>query len=337
MKGLPRRGERSWTARATSSLPVPDSPSISTVDVTGAICSILTRTSWIGGDSPRMPVRCCSLRRSISRRTVDVTSAGSTGFTSQAVSPSSWPMRLGSSVDSTSPSVETACSRAAASSRPAVDSCKPPVRIIASGSRLPARVSRPLTAWRTSSSEETMAVSKPDCSSVALTRTACSKSSVVMRTLSAMYVRGVRAAQQVDGMIEEFSQHGQAFLHTVRGAWKIHDESLAAGPGAAAGEPGAGEAGAGGRANRFGNTFGFALENRGGRFGGDIARRESRPARREHDVDLVRIGPARQLARNAIGLVGHNAAHHDLVAALARPGENRVAGRVGTLADNAQI
>ena len=34
---------------ATSSLPVPLSPWISTVLETGAICSILTSTSWIGG------------------------------------------------------------------------------------------------------------------------------------------------------------------------------------------------------------------------------------------------------------------------------------------------
>jgi len=80
MNGLARRGDRSWIARATSSFPVPDSPSISTVELTGAICSILTSTSWIAGDSPMMPVRCCSLRRSIRRRTVAATSAGSAGF-----------------------------------------------------------------------------------------------------------------------------------------------------------------------------------------------------------------------------------------------------------------
>ena len=52
MKALPRRGERSWSARATSSLPVPDSPWISTVLETGAICSILTSTSCIGRALP---------------------------------------------------------------------------------------------------------------------------------------------------------------------------------------------------------------------------------------------------------------------------------------------
>ena len=45
MKGCPRRGDRSCNALATNSLPVPLSPWISTVLETGAICSILTRTS----------------------------------------------------------------------------------------------------------------------------------------------------------------------------------------------------------------------------------------------------------------------------------------------------
>ncbi len=39
-------------ALATSSLPVPLSPWMSTVLETGAICSILTSTSWIGALSP---------------------------------------------------------------------------------------------------------------------------------------------------------------------------------------------------------------------------------------------------------------------------------------------
>ena len=55
MNGLPRRGERSCSALATSSLPVPLSPWISTVLETGAICSILTSTSWIGALSPDDP------------------------------------------------------------------------------------------------------------------------------------------------------------------------------------------------------------------------------------------------------------------------------------------
>ena len=121
--------------RAASSLPVPDSPSMSTVDVTGAICSIFTSTSWIAGDSPMIPVRCCRRRRSISRLTVATTSAASAGFRSQAVSPSDLARALGSgSVDSASPSVEIARSRAKARSCAAAFSCSPPVRTIASGS-----------------------------------------------------------------------------------------------------------------------------------------------------------------------------------------------------------
>ena len=88
MKALPRRGERSWSAFATSSLPVPDSPWISTVLETGAICSILTSTSWIGALSPTMPVRSCSRRRSISRCAMATTSSGRAGFVITPVTPS---------------------------------------------------------------------------------------------------------------------------------------------------------------------------------------------------------------------------------------------------------
>ena len=75
--GLPRRGERSWSALATSSLPVPLSPWISTVLETGAICSILTSTSWIGGALARR-CRCApaAAARSISRRAVATASSG---------------------------------------------------------------------------------------------------------------------------------------------------------------------------------------------------------------------------------------------------------------------
>src|SRR5258706_10180958 len=96
--------------------------------------------------------------------------------------------------------------------------------------------SLPLTAWRTSSSEDTVAVSKPACSRLALTRTACSRSSVVIKTRSAMLVRGARcavrgvgAAEEIDGVIEELLQHGQAFFHSVRRTRQIHDQRLAAG------------------------------------------------------------------------------------------------------------
>ena len=65
---------------ATSSLPVPLSPWISTVLETGAICSILTSTSWMAALSPMMPVRSWSPRRSISRRAVATASSGATGF-----------------------------------------------------------------------------------------------------------------------------------------------------------------------------------------------------------------------------------------------------------------
>ena len=92
-----RRGERSCSALATSSLPVPLSPWIRTVLETGAICSILTSTSWIGALSPTMPVRSCRWRRSISRRAVSTASSGDTGLviTSVARSRSTRSVALG--------------------------------------------------------------------------------------------------------------------------------------------------------------------------------------------------------------------------------------------------
>src|SRR5258706_13875562 len=94
--------------------------------------------------------------------------------------------------------------------------------------------SLPLTAWRTSSSEDTVAVSKPACSRLALTRTACSRSSVVMRTRSAM--SRLRAGDQIHGVIEELGQHRQPFLHSIRRAGEIDDQGLAASTGAALGD-----------------------------------------------------------------------------------------------------
>ena len=180
MNGLPRRGERSWMARATSSFPVPDSPSINTVAVTGAICSILTSTSWTAGDSPMMPVRCWSLRRSIRRRTVATASSGSAGLKSHAVNPirRARPVASGS-VASTRPSVDTERSCARATRWAAGASWSPPVSMMQSGSRR-------CTACRTSSRDDVRVVSNPAASSCALMRTACSRSSVVMRTRSAI-------------------------------------------------------------------------------------------------------------------------------------------------------
>ena len=144
MNGLPRRGERSWMALATSSLPVPLSPWMSTVLETGAICSILTSTSWIGALSPKMPVRSCSSRRSISRRAVATASSGATGFIMVSVAPSR-PTRSArsESVGSSRARVLISASRARAASWRACGSWIPPVRMTSSGlSRrtVPARV-----------------------------------------------------------------------------------------------------------------------------------------------------------------------------------------------------
>src|SRR3954468_7018095 len=203
---------------------------------------------------------------------------------------------------------------------------------------------RPRTAWRTSSSEETIAGSKPACSRFALMRTACSRSSMVMRTRSAMnvrrawcVVRGVRAGEQIHGVIEELLQHRQAVFHAVRRAGKIDDQRLAARSGAAAGEPGAGKAGSRRGADRFGDAGGFALEHGGGCFGSHVALGEPGAAGREHDVHLIRVGPPDELAGDAVGLVGDDAAYDDFIATLAGPFENGVTGRIGSLAYGTQV
>ena len=47
--GFWRRGLRSWSASAKTSLPVPVSPDRSTVAVVGATCSICESTYWAAG------------------------------------------------------------------------------------------------------------------------------------------------------------------------------------------------------------------------------------------------------------------------------------------------
>ena len=63
------RGEWRWIARATSSLPAPDSPRISTDDRAAATCWILRNSSSIAGVWPTIPSNApCSTRiRSTSR------------------------------------------------------------------------------------------------------------------------------------------------------------------------------------------------------------------------------------------------------------------------------
>src|SRR5687768_10449662 len=175
MNGLPRRGERSCSAFATNSLPVPLSPCSRTVLETGAICSILTRTSWIAGLSPMIPVRSWNRRRSISRRAVSTTSSGRAGFIIVSVTPSR-PTRSArsESVGSSSARVEISASRASAASWTAWGSCTAPVSTTRSG------FSR-RTAPRASSSEDSIAVEKPAASSAAFSGTAVSRSSMVTR------------------------------------------------------------------------------------------------------------------------------------------------------------
>jgi hypothetical protein len=69
MKGFSRRELPSWRAVATSSLPVPLSPVISTVDGVSATLSMIFRTSCIADDSPTsagFPPSPRALRRAVS-------------------------------------------------------------------------------------------------------------------------------------------------------------------------------------------------------------------------------------------------------------------------------
>src|SRR3989475_1531716 len=335
--GLLRRGERSWIPRATSSFPVPDSPSIRTVDVTGAICSILTSTSWIAEDSPMIPVRCCSRRRSIRRRTVATTSAGSAGFSRKAVSPSrrARPLESGS-VDSTSPSGEIRRSRARTRSWAADGSCSPPVSTRQSGTG-----SRRTTAWRASSADVASAVSNPADSSWALIRTACSRSPVVINTRSAISpqpsVCDLVAGHQLHRVVDEPCEYGQAVLHAAGGAGQIDDQGLAARARDAPRQPGAGKRRRRPHPQRLPDARRRPLQDRGPRLGRHVPRGEPRAPGGQDRVHLARIGPARGLPRRRVRLVRHHAAHHDVGAAPGGPVGDRVARGVGALAHGAQV
>ena len=52
INGRSCRGETAWMARATSSLPVPFSPVMSTRAAVGPTLSISSRTTWSAGLSP---------------------------------------------------------------------------------------------------------------------------------------------------------------------------------------------------------------------------------------------------------------------------------------------
>src|SRR5256885_4912623 len=136
----------------------------------------------------------------------------------------------------------------------------------------------PLTDARTSSNDDTIAVLKPACSRAALVRTAGSKSSVVIKTRSAMGVRCVRrgacgvrrvgAGDQLDGMIQEAVEYRQSFLHAIRGTREIDDQRFPTRAGATTRQPGTWKRRARRGAQGFRDPFSFALEDCRGGFGG---------------------------------------------------------------------
>src|SRR5205807_1393562 len=62
-KGRSRRADCTWMARATSSLPLPFSPWISTRPVVGAAVVICSRSTRIAALSPTISARCSKLAR----------------------------------------------------------------------------------------------------------------------------------------------------------------------------------------------------------------------------------------------------------------------------------
>ena len=122
---------------------------------TGAICSILTSTSWIAALSPMMPVRCWSRRRSISRRAVATASSGAHRLhhrlgDAEPADPLG-ALGVGGLEQGEGGDLGVAGERGEVSAR---GSCTAPVRMTRSG------FSR-RTAPRASSSEENIAVEKP--------------------------------------------------------------------------------------------------------------------------------------------------------------------------------
>ncbi len=99
MKAPSRRAESAWIARAKSSLPVPLSPSRSTVASVAATRSVSARTVRIAADSPTMGgiARDCAsakssdsrdcARRSMARATRSRRRSGSTGFVMKSSAP----------------------------------------------------------------------------------------------------------------------------------------------------------------------------------------------------------------------------------------------------------
>ena len=177
MNGLLRRGPRLASARATSSLPVPLSPSMSTVLLTGAICSTFTITSRNGSLSPMSPVISCNAWRSTMRRTPNATSSTTMGLLKISMNPSE---RRRSYCTASSPSISpTTGVPAHSSSRTSAifaESVSSPLITMSAG------LARLISA-RMSSSGLTSTVCTPSASSLAFSRTAGSTSCSVMSTV----------------------------------------------------------------------------------------------------------------------------------------------------------
>ena len=88
MNGASRRGDSWWSVRAIMSLPVPVSPSMSTVASVGAIFSTRPKISRIAADLPTM-----SPSRSFSDGRISMRSSNGVNLSSHAPRPITEPAR----------------------------------------------------------------------------------------------------------------------------------------------------------------------------------------------------------------------------------------------------
>src|SRR5690606_29632545 len=270
--------------------------------------------SWMAGDSPTMPVICRSRRRSTSRLPTSATSPTSIGLTKSSWTPSRCRASgTASCGESASPMIgRRSYSSASLTSRRARRSSRPPVRTRSAGSATSA----------IDSDEVSSSTRKPSFWNASLSRTAGSRSCVVMRTVSAivqLVTLGIGAAEQLYRVLEERLEHGQSVADAVQAPRQIDDEGAAADPGDAAREPGVRRRGGAPGADRLGNARRIPLEDRARRFRRDVAFGEAGAARGDDDIGDVAVGPRGESRGDLGGVIGYNGVGGGHVTAPDRP------------------
>jgi hypothetical protein len=122
------------------------------------------------------------------------------------------------------------------------------------------------------------------------------------------------AGEEADRMGERLTYDLESVSTAARRAREVDDESLPPDSGNATGEEPVRGSGDSVGSDGLGDTRHLALDHRGGRLGRDVAGRNTRPARRHHELELVRQLLDR--LRNLPSVVGNHAAL-DLLPAVA--------------------